>query len=142
MLFGCYLLGLLAFLAYPAVGPCIAYPESLDPAYQTPLTADLMRQMAVEYRAAIAGGAVNGFAYFVALPSLHVAVATLLQLFWAPHRIQFWTFLPVNLLMAASTVVLGYHYLVDVPPAVVLAGVVFVLGERIAPAGRRSPDTA
>jgi len=126
-LFGCYFVGIAVFVAYPAVGPCIRYPESFDGASVAPMTAHFMRQMAAEYRAATSGGAVNGFAYFVAVPSLHVAVATLAQLFWRREPVRFWTFLPINVLMILSTVLLGYHYLVDVPTAMILAVAVFAL---------------
>jgi membrane-associated phospholipid phosphatase len=38
----------------------------------------------------------------------------------------FWLFLPGNLLMVLSTVILGYHYLVDVPAGAILATALYL----------------
>jgi membrane-associated phospholipid phosphatase len=119
--FLCYLLGLLVFFYWPAVGPCIAYPESFDPGFHGTATWRLMQSMAIEFAALGQGTALNGFAYFVAVPSLHVAMAILLQYFLRVSPWHFWAFLPVNVLMAASTVLLGYHYLLDAPAGALAA---------------------
>src|SRR5262249_11398211 len=111
--YGCYLVGLAAFLVYPVVGPCIYYPESFRADYEQTLTAGLMHGMATEYRAATSGGRLSGLGYFVGIPSLHVAVVIVLQGFLRVSPVHFWVFLPVNVLCAASTVLLGYHYIVD-----------------------------
>jgi hypothetical protein len=120
-LFACYAVGLLVFVVYPTVGPCIFEPDSFRAAFHDTFTYGLMQRMAQEYAAVAAGTTGNGAAYFVALPSLHVAVVTLLQRTLAVSRPHFWMMLPVNLLLAASTVLLGYHYLVDVPAGIAVA---------------------
>ena len=74
----------------------------------------------------------TGFGYFVALPSLHVAMAVLLQ-FTIRQRSQIgaWVVAPINILLIASTFVLGYHYLADVPGGVGLAmAAVWLLRQR------------
>ena len=70
----------------------------------------------------ISGGQpVTGFGYFVGFPSLHVGDGgslqfTIQQRSWPGG----WLVAPINT-MIASTFVLGYHYLVDVPGGVLLA---------------------
>ena len=91
--FVCYLLGLFIFFLYPVVGPSIYYPDSMHPNYHGTKTYDLMQGMASEYEAVVnrkAGS--NGFAYFVALPSLHVAMAVIFQIFLYCSQVYFWTF--------------------------------------------------
>jgi PAP2 superfamily len=129
-LFSCYAIGLLVFVVYPTVGPCIFEPDSFRAAFHDTFTYTLMQRMAQEY-AAVGGGATGkGAAYFVALPSLHVAVATILQRALAVSRAHFWMMAPVNLFLVVSTVVLGYHYLVDVPAGVAVGLLVAWWGER------------
>jgi membrane-associated phospholipid phosphatase len=122
-LFLCYLLGLLVFVCYPVIGPYHWAPESLDPAYKGSMTQTLMQSLVEEYRAVAQGRSVNGIGYFVGLPSLHVAVALLMQAFLHRAQCLFWFFLPVNVLLIAATVILGYHYVLDVPAGIALAAV-------------------
>jgi len=120
-IFLCYFLGLVTFFFYPVVGPCIFQPGSLHPAYHATRTYQLMQAMAAEFAALGKETTHNGLAYFVAVPSLHVAMAVLFQCFLRASPCHFWAFLPVNVLMAISTVLLGYHYLIDLPAGVLVA---------------------
>jgi membrane-associated phospholipid phosphatase len=79
-----------------------------------------MRLMADEYRQVQSGGALTGFGYFVALPSLHVAAAILLQTTMRPWPWIYWTWAPVTVLLILSTVILGYHYVIDLPAGLIL----------------------
>jgi membrane-associated phospholipid phosphatase len=125
--FLCYFAGLAIFLMVPTLGPFVVYPESLAASYYpATLTGTLMANLVAEYHAAAQGGAVNGFGYFIGMPSLHAAIATLCQLIFAERRALFWLFLPVNLLLVLSTVILGYHYLADVPAGMAVATAVYV----------------
>lgn len=119
--FCCYFLGLAIFFFYPIVGPCIYYPETLHQDYHSSQTHDLMQLMASEYAAVNKQASVNGSAYFVAMPSLHVAMALIFQIFLSASRVHFWVFVPVNVLMAVSTVLLGFHYVIDFPTGVLVA---------------------
>jgi len=132
-LFICYLVALLIFLLFPTIGPTLADPNLFSKAYEHTQTYATMRQTAAEYMALQAGGALMGFGYFVALPSLHVAVAVLVQVFLYRSRAHFWLFLPINVLVVPATVALGYHYLLDVPAGVLLACAVLAV-----PAGYRA----
>ena len=50
-----------------------------------------------------------------------MTVATLAQLAVRPWRWAFWTLAPINMLLIASTVLLGYHYIIDVPAGLLVA---------------------
>jgi membrane-associated phospholipid phosphatase len=108
----------LVFLVYPTVGPCIFAPALFRETFHGTLTWGFMERMASEYAAVVQGRTANGTAYFVALPSLHVAMAVVLQLAVRPSPAHFWLLMPVNGLLAASTVLLGYHYVLDLPAGV------------------------
>ncbi len=56
--------------------------------------------------------------YFIAFPSLHVAAAVVCQIGVRESRALFALLLPVTMLVAASTFLLGYHYVLDVPAGV------------------------
>jgi membrane-associated phospholipid phosphatase len=123
-LFSCYWLSLLVFALYPTVGPFTYFAESFRREWQDTATYGLMQKILAEFLAVKSSRPVNGFGYFVALPSLHAAAAVILQASWRHRPVHFWSFLPVNLAMCASTVLLGYHYLIDLPAGVALAGLV------------------
>ena len=141
--FLCYFLGLAFFFLYPVVGPCIQYPETFRSAFHDTQTHYLMRGMASEYHAIRQAASLNGFGYFVALPSLHVAIAVLVQCFLSVSPFHFWVFFPVNVLLAASTFLLGYHYFLDFPLGMLLAFLVLAPGwyrksARLAPSPGRT----
>jgi hypothetical protein len=134
-LFTFYAIGVLGFLIYPAVGPCIYFPESFRSDMHSSLTFKTMDAMYADYRTIRDGGtALSGLGYFIALPSLHVMVACLLQFYLHPSLALFWMFAPVNVMVSLSTIVLGYHYVLDMVVAVALAAVWIVLIEK--PRGR------
>jgi hypothetical protein len=129
-LFSCYFVALLIFLLFPTIGPTLADSNLFSTAYEHTQTYEMTRQMAAEYMALQGNGALMGLGYFVALPSLHVAVAVLVQVFLYRSPAHFWLFLPINLLVVPATVVLGYHYLLDVPAGVLLASVILAVPAR------------
>ncbi len=130
-LFSAYAVGLLVFALFPTVGPPIFAPDSFDrAAWGGTITGQILVQLGAEYTNVLGGSPLNGFGYFIAAPSLHVAVATLCQ-----HRLgqwpwMFWAFLPANAVLIASTVVLGHHYVVDLPAGVLLAALIIVVAGR------------
>ena len=118
-----YAAGLIIFMLWPVAGPCLYYPASIQHAVQGPITEGVMRASLLEFNAIRGGGQpITGFAYFVAIPSLHAALAVLMQ---SALRSRSATaaavFLPINVLMALSTVLLGYHYIIDTIAGVLLA---------------------
>ena len=116
-LFGLYATGVIVFMIYPVAGPFLYFPESISSAGSF-----LLSGMAKDYKVIMTGrGALTGFGYFVALPSLHVLVVIFLQTFLFRFKRLFVVFLPVNILLILSTVILGYHYAMDVAAALVIA---------------------
>lgn len=116
----------------PALGPPIAFPESFEDSLRATWTGGIMGAMEAEYRNIRVGAPLSGFGYFVAIPSFHVAVAALAQSEFAKWPWLFWAILPINMLLIVSTVLLGYHYLVDLPAGLLLAAA-------LGPALRRTP---
>mgnify|MGYP002814273797 CR=1 FL=1 len=106
-----------AVILYPVLGPHIYYPESLDAARESVGLAEGMR---LDYLAARAGGPLSGYGYFIAIPSLHVMLAMYCQAALFPYRALFNVFFPINVLVIASTFLLGYHYVLDIVPSIVI----------------------
>jgi hypothetical protein len=122
VLFSCYLTGLVIFLIFPAIGPCIYYPESFAEQFHGSMTHRVMQGFLNGYEA-VKEGTIKGagVGYFVAFPSLHVAVAVILQYFAFISPLHFWMMAPINAAIIVSTVFLGYHYLIDIPAGIFLA---------------------
>jgi hypothetical protein len=120
VLFGFYFSGVLCFLFFPAIGPCLYYPESVDPT-----RADLrfVSGMLHDYRSAVHGGVLEGYGYFIAIPSLHVMIAIFLQTCFSAYPNLFRLFLPINFMLILSTFLLGYHYVLDAFAAVIVMGI-------------------
>jgi membrane-associated phospholipid phosphatase len=128
----CYLSGIFIFLVFPAVGPCIYFPNSFSDDYHGSMTHFVMQAFLSGYESIRQNSQEQtGVGYFVAFPSLHVAVAVVLQYFSRNSPFHFWMMLPINIALIASTVFLGYHYIVDVPGGVLLAFVAIGLMEKI-----------
>ncbi len=66
----------------------------------------------------------------IAFPSFHVAWAVLTTYAALPVRRLFWAVAALNVLVVASTVLLGWHYLVDVPAGLLLGALSLYAGER------------
>ena len=80
MLFFLYAVGLAVFALWPTIGPFTFYPETIAAEYHDTATYYVMGQIVQEYQAVRSHGELNGFGYFIALPSMHVAKALLIQL--------------------------------------------------------------
>jgi membrane-associated phospholipid phosphatase len=131
VLFSAYATGLVVFFLFPAVGPFTYVPNSIRPDFQVTFAFTVMQSIANDYSRLLNAGALTGFGYFVAMPSLHVAAATLAQRSLRTAPLLYWAFIPVNCLLAASTVLLGFHYLLDLPAGFFLAvALARVLDER------------
>ena len=113
--FVCYGVGIATFLVWPIAGPYLAFPDSMSDALTNSPIGMLMIGGQVEYTAILSGGQpISGFGNFVGLPSLHAAMAVVFQWSARDDRVAWWALLPINLLLLASTIVLGFHYVVDV----------------------------
>lgn len=65
----------------------------------------------------------------IAFPSFHVAWSVLATYAALPYKKIFWGLVVLNSIVIASTVLLGWHYLVDVPAGIALALVCLYAGE-------------
>ena len=65
----------------------------------------------------------------IAFPSFHVMWAVLTTYAALPYRKLFWAVAALNVLVVASTLLLGWHYLVDVPSGLLLAVLSLYAGE-------------
>jgi membrane-associated phospholipid phosphatase len=127
-MFACYIIALGIFVVWPVVGPSLYYPESFRPGFEATTTGLWRDSSSLEFSAIRRHlQPLTGFGYFVAVPSLHTAMALLCQVSLGPSPMLFWIFLPINILIVLSTVVLGYHYVLDVPAGIGLAAIVLAL---------------
>lgn len=122
VMFGSFLIGIPVFLLYPTIGPFTFAPETiLTGDWRGSSTYSLMKNVLDDWQAVRTGGNLGGYGYFIAMPSMHVAVATILQVFAWQCRPAFWLLLPVNLLLFLSTFLLGWHYVLDAPAGIAVA---------------------
>jgi membrane-associated phospholipid phosphatase len=121
----CYALAGLVFVAMPAIGPVLYFPDALDPRFKSTLTNAMTEMLRLEATRIRSGQSpATGLGYFIALPSLHAALATVCQYHLRTSAPWFWMMLPVTVMLVLSTVVLGQHYVVDALAGVALgAGV-------------------
>ena len=131
IMFGCFLIGIPIFLLYPSIGPFTYQPETvLEGPWRGSSTFKLMSNVVRDWQALRAGAELQGYGYFIAMPSMHVAVATVLQVFSWQCKPVFWMLLPINVLLMLATFLLGWHYILDVPAGLAVAGVTLA-GERL-----------
>jgi hypothetical protein len=125
-LFGYYLTAIAIYAMFPVNGPHLFFPEQQDLAQIPASSRGLLEGMAHDYRVARTHGVLSGFGYFIGLPSLHALGAMFLQYKMRRWPVLFRAFLPINLLLATATIVLGYHYLADIAASVVIFSVSMV----------------
>lgn len=123
----CYLIGLL----FPALSPRYVDPE-LQLAYLDQGT--VVGRIAASLQS---GGMVPGSSF----PSAHLAAVTpLMWDLYRARRVLFWLCLPLVVSMAASTVLLLYHYIPDVVSGIAVGAVAVGVDRRFrAPAPDRAP---
>lgn len=110
-----FLLSYLCYFFFPARSPYLILPEL-----------DLRGSWIVESFQAFVVHA--GLFKTEAFPSGHTSVTIVtLVMAWRYHRQAFWWLLPFGIGIVVATVVLGYHYVLDVVAGAVFAGGVLVL---------------
>ena len=142
-----WLAGAWIYLAVPALGPCYATPEILDPIRaEIPYAAETQKLLFAQYGKLLAsrGGFLASFSPTLgvaAMPSLHVAAHWLLAL-WA-KRYERRLFLPLALATALTffgSLVTGWHYAVDGYAGLLLAWLAVALADRWQPAVREAVE--
>ena len=114
------LLGYLGYILIPAVGPqhFETRPEVLEGVWFGKWMHVTLRELEMTTADAF--------------PSLHTAAAALVLVYsWGTHRKYFWWMLLPGVGLILSTVVLRYHYVVDVAAGLVLVPVGLFLGDRL-----------
>lgn len=117
-----FLAGGLLYYFFPSSGPGAVYQSSFFGSVQLLTSAKFYW---VHHRLPVTtmlGG-------MIAFPSFHVAWAVLTTYAALPYRRLFWAVAPLNVLVVASTLLLGWHYLVDVPSGLLLAALSLYAGE-------------
>jgi len=116
-----YAFGFLGYLFVPAHGPVIHLAEQIT----TPINGGFFHSL-VTTSVDQAGGPHGAF------PSIHVGAAVFLCLFDFRHgsRTRAWLYLPLVLLIALATVLLRYHYVIDLLAGVLIAVAAMFVAER------------
>ena len=118
-----FLAGCLFYYFFPSSGPASVY---LSPDFLPVQRATSMKFVQVHSRLPVTtllGG-------MIAFPSFHVAWSILLSYVALPERRLFRAAVAWNALVVLSTVVLGWHYLVDVPSGIMLAALGLYAGKQ------------
>ncbi|MFI5360521.1 MAG: phosphatase PAP2 family protein [Elusimicrobiota bacterium] len=118
-----FLAGGLFYYYFPSSGPAGFYQSPFFMNIQRLTTAKFFWVHHFQPVPTILGG-------MIAFPSFHVAWAVLTTYAALPYRKLFWAAAALNVLVVASTVLLGWHYLVDVPAGLILGGLSLYAGER------------
>ena len=116
-----FIAGGLFYYFFPSSGPAAVY--------QSPYFMDVQRLTSLKFFQvhhyqevrSIMGG-------MIAFPSFHVAWAVLTTYAALPYRRLFWGIAVLNVLVVASTVLLGWHFLIDVPAGLMLGTLSLYLG--------------
>jgi membrane-associated phospholipid phosphatase len=128
-----YVVGSLAYLALPSLGPAFAFRERFAAVYGGTTTFALQEMMLRSARHLLAHPETRALPFFgvAAFPSLHLAT-TGVGLFAAARwaRPLLVLLVPWNLAIAWSALVFGWHYAVDFYPGLLLAGVAWWLAGR------------
>lgn len=125
-LFTIYALGYLGYLLLPAVGPYVHAPAPADAGALVRASEAFMRF------------ATNGVDAF---PSLHVAVSAFIGgFYWRHDRRAFVRWFPVFALIPFATVLLRFHYLVDVAAGFALAALGLAVARRAPASSIWSPQ--
>jgi hypothetical protein len=123
-----YYLGLLLFYLWPSYGPFISCSHHLDryPSYLTTYAfqkAEMLGVAAIAQRKShfVAGG------YYIAFPSLHIALPIIAMWFLRRWRIAFWLLMAYNIVIAIAIVFLEWHYVIDFLGGIVVAALALAM---------------
>lgn len=117
-----YYLGLLVFYIWPTYGPyifCIGHAARYPPY----LTSYIFQKGGIAGLQAIAQHQSRSVAsgYYIAFPSLHIALPVIAMWFLRRWRPVFWLLAAYNGLLACAVVVLEWHYALDIPGGIAVA---------------------
>ena len=117
-----FLVGGLFYYFFPSSGPTAVYSSPHFMNVQRLTSLKFFQVHHFQEVHTIMGG-------LIAFPSFHVMWAVLTTFAALPSRRLFWGVAALNVLVVASTVLLGWHYLVDVPAGLLLGALSLYAGE-------------
>lgn len=128
-----YLTGLVFFIAWPTVGP--AFYGVTASYFRATGDSEIKKYLLDQYKIFLRDpqhAPIGAFCGMAAFPSLHIAHSTFFMIcLWRANRWMVALLVVPYLLLGASTVYLGWHYVIDVFGGLALAGFTFWLVERI-----------
>lgn len=139
------ILGGIAYLAAPAVGPFL-FEDGMNRA-ATGAQAGMWRVYGTVVEQGAPWIAANGSEYFTgalaAMPSLHIAHAAVMT--WYMHKSRLavrWPFLLILLFLIVESVVSRWHYLIDLPAGLVVAAAAIMIANRICDGDQAAGEAA
>lgn len=128
-----YYLGLLVFYFLPSMGPFYSCPDHFAHFPQWLKTYEFQRN--VLSNAKILSGQFRGLIqvntdYFIAFPSLHVALLTIVLWFVRPWKRIFYCLIAYEILLIPAILLLEWHYVVDLLGGAVVAAVAIYLNDQ------------
>lgn len=123
-----YYVALLVFFVWPTYGPYLFCPGHLD-RYPQYMTTYLFHQAGIAGLAAAQAHRMQALAsgYYIAFPSLHIALPGIAMWYLRRWGVVFWLLLTYNVVIAAAIVVLEWHYALDLPGGIAVAVLAIVI---------------
>ena len=123
-----YYLALLVFYIWPTYGPyifCVGHLER----YPTYLTTYAFQEAGITGLRAITQGQSQtlGSGYYIAFPSLHIALPVIAMWFLRDWRVMFRLLLAYNLVICAAILILEWHYAVDLPGGIAVGALALAM---------------
>jgi hypothetical protein len=124
-----YYLAVGIFWLWPTQGPFFICPNHFAEFPSNLLTYPIQQGMSEKVASLWAGrglGAI-GLDYYVAFPSMHIAIPTIVAIFLRRWKRVFYALLALDALIVGTVILLEWHYILDVIGGLAIAAVVTVL---------------
>ena len=124
-----YYLALAIFWLWPTQGPNFLCTNHFSEFPSSIRTLALQRTLLDKAASLWAGHGVGliGLDYYIAFPSMHIAIPTIVAVFLRRWKRIFYMLLAVDILIVAAVILLEWHYVLDVIGGLAVAAVVTVL---------------
>lgn len=125
----CYLIGAFSYYLLPALGPVFHDPARFTFLKQTAPTASyiqgiLLRNTVAASRQFHGLGKLDVYGFIACMPSLHIAHEAIMLYFCRHSILLFGVSMTFFLATCVSVLVLGWHYLLDIPAGILVAAIV------------------
>jgi hypothetical protein len=135
-----YYVALGVFWAWPTMGPFFLGQPGAVRTSVGPLTSEFQTRVIAQIQSLWAGRGLPsiGLDYYIAFPSLHIALPMLTAWFLRPWRRLVYSLLAFQLLLVAAIYLLEWHYVVDLLGGALIAGTVIAISLRFSDIDRAS----